>query len=267
MENSILKIPERLWKAIEWRAEETWDRLHVEASIWKHRIFEIGGVKIPVTKYWSPTMKEAIVRGRYETAELSLLEKALESTDVVMELGTGIGLLASYSAKRIGSEHVFTYEANPELEPHIRKVFELNHVKPRLEICILGPDGGETTLYIAKDFWNSSCLWLIPGERLVRVRVKSFQHELERICPTFLIIDIEGGEYELFRKTSNLTGVQKVLIELHKHILNPKKINFVENFFKVQGFSIAEKSSGNDVYLWQRRSSDSFEKQNGVLQK
>lgn len=66
----------------------------------------------------------------------------LDADDVVMDVGTGIGLVATLCAQRIGSERVYTYEANPALERPIRETFELNRVSPHLEMCMHGPAVG-----------------------------------------------------------------------------------------------------------------------------
>jgi FkbM family methyltransferase len=93
---------------------------------------------------------------RYEYWELQILKSSLKPTDTVMEIGTGLGLLSAYCAKRIGSDRVFTYEGNPEQEQHIRRTYALNQVCPILDICLVGREVGEQKFYVSNDFWDAS---------------------------------------------------------------------------------------------------------------
>jgi len=51
--------------------------------------------------------------GDYERKEATIVSQRLTADDVVLEIGAGIGFLSAYCAKRIGSERVFAYDANP----------------------------------------------------------------------------------------------------------------------------------------------------------
>ena len=88
---------------------------------------KIEGIQIPILKEnLSKILQLQIYMGFYEKEELKLVKYLLDENDIVMELGTGLGLLSSYCAKKIGSHRVFTYEANPALETYIRHTYRLN---------------------------------------------------------------------------------------------------------------------------------------------
>ncbi len=206
------------------------------------KIVEISGVKIFITENIKGHILRTIYTQTYEGSEFKIIKSQLESDDVVMELGTGIGFISSYCAKQIGSERVFTYEANPQLESDIVRNYQLNNVAPNLEMCILGEQSGEKTFYLQKDYWISSVIPTSSYSQKINVRVKSFNEAILQIKPTFLIIDIEGGEYDLF-KYADLSNVKKICLELHHDVLGKQKTNFVLSKLASWGFLLDEKIS------------------------
>ena len=219
----------------------------------RHRLFpptsvEIEGVMIPLGRHISNVIKPYLFDGSYELGELRLLQRRLTSDDVVMELGTGLGLLSCYIAKKIGSQNVTTYEGNPGLEEPIRKLYALNSVNPRLEMCILGKDAGFQSFYVEKDFWVSNSHEGSSSASVLQVPVKSFHEALLEINPTFLIIDIEGGEYELLRD-GNLHNVKKIVMEIHPSVLGREKTESVLNFLSNLGFQVVDQTSDTELFF------------------
>ena len=216
------------------------------------KVVKIKGVKIPILKdKLSQFLQVLIFMGFYEKEELKLVQHLLDRNDIVMELGTGLGLISSYCAKKIGSQRVFTYEANPALETYIRHTYRLNGVSPNLTMCVLGERSGEQTFYVSKDFICSSTVLKNSQDRPVMVPVKSFNEEAYRINPTFLILDIEGGEYELL-KFADLHTIEKIVIEVHPNAIGKKKVDFVMSQLKNAGFYQNKKLSLNRELVWER---------------
>lgn len=214
-------------------------------------VIELAGIKLRLGQHIGPEMLEHLEHGSYELPELAALREKLVPDDVVLELGTGLGFLSAYCAKVVGSKRVFTYEANPELEQSIRDTYALNGVCPVLEMCALGADTGARTLYVSDEFWESSTL---PGGRRLRILTvpcRSFEGELARIRPTFLVIDIEGGEYELTRHT-RFPGVRKLVIEIHKDLLGAKRARAVRAALYRAGFRAERRLSRWDVMYLER---------------
>jgi FkbM family methyltransferase len=195
---------------------------------------EVAGIRIRLGPHLSPHIQEVIDTGEYERSELEVLRATLQADDVVMELGTGIGVVAAYASRAIGSERVFTYEANPALEPHIRDTFALNGVAPGLAMCLLGRGGGTAPFHVHPEFWTSSTIDLGPEARLVTVSTQPLVDELRRVRPTFLVIDIEGGELDLC-ELLQLDGVRKVLIEVHEWAIGRDGLAAVERTFAGAG--------------------------------
>ena len=88
-----------------------WERTRL--AWWRHSRshVDLGGVRLRVGAHLSPAIQRAIYRGYYEAPELACLRRA----------------------RRVGSERVFTFEANPALRPLIEETFRLNGVAPWLE--------------------------------------------------------------------------------------------------------------------------------------
>jgi FkbM family methyltransferase len=189
-----------------------------------------------------------IAGGRYELMERGLLRDALDEGDVVLELGAGIGVVSTVCAKRIGSQRVFTFEANPNLIPLAKETFRLNDVAPTIENSVLGLSKGEVRFYLERDFWSSSTVKRSEESREVIVPIRLLTDAIREIRPTFLIVDIEGGEAEIFN-TVHLDGVKKVLIELHPHVIGQPAVDHIRKAFVDAGYKPArELANGTQVY-------------------
>lgn len=205
------------------------------------QVIERDGIKIELADCLSSRMKAVLESGEYERDELSIVKRTLIGSDKVMEIGTGIGLISSFCAKKIGSERVFTYEANAELLEQIRRTFALNNVEPCLEICLLAHSEGDEEFNVAEDFWASSTRDLgTSATKTVSVSKRLFEKELERIQPSYLILDIEGGEFDLLLG-SNLRFVNKILLEMHTFFIGVAKANEIIDHLSNCGFEINRK--------------------------
>ena len=80
----------------------------------------------------------------------------------------------------------------------------------------------------------------------------SLQAAVDEIQPTFMLIDIEGGETVLFDGISELPSVHSVLIELHQMAIGRDGI---ATFFKKMmsmGFGYDQRYSNGKVVLFQK---------------
>lgn len=212
---------------------------------------ELGGIKLLVGDYMSSYMKEVLRSGDYDKEGLRIVSHQLKPTDRVLEIGTGIGLLSAYCAKRLGSERVYTYEANPELESPIRNVYAINKVEPKLSMCMLGEGEGTKAFYLMPDFWASSQIKLSSDARKITVPLKSLNAELRATKASFLIIDIEGGEYELIM-SADLSQVERIAIEIHRQILGEDKCKEVIERIQSAGFALDSTTKETQVFFFKR---------------
>lgn len=223
--------------------------------IFQPTLVEIDGIKLKIDDYFSQPIKKNIYQGYYENGELNIIKSQLLPDDIVMEIGAGIGFISTYCAKQIGSERVFAYEANPDLEERLRNTYQLNKVSPALEMCLVENKIGERTFYIEKNFWSSSIIPRSQDAKAITLPVKSFNEEIQRHNPTFLIIDIEGGEFELF-KNADFFNVKKIMLELHNQVIGEEKVKFVKDRLLEAGFKMNEKyycqQYGKEELFWER---------------
>lgn len=216
-------------------------------------IRQLEGVNIPASEMISPIIRQTINSGDYEFGEISLLKKYLEKHDTVMEIGGGIGFLSCYCAKKVGSDRVFTYEANPVLKKTIQTLHAKNGVSPSVAIAMVAntEDTSKTEkFYITEDFWSSSPVQPVTElvDRVIEVPVKSFQQELEKNQPTLLVVDIEGGEHDLFAQAT-LDTVRKLIVEVHA-VLGPDKLAALKANLTGLGFSLIEAIPNCDDQVW-----------------
>ncbi|MBL8473235.1 MAG: FkbM family methyltransferase [Rhodocyclaceae bacterium] len=178
------------------------------------------GVLLPVKHpLISPGIGKEICLGDYERKEAEIVTQRLEAGDVVMEIGAGIGFLSAYCAKRIGGERVFAYEANPALMEVIRDTYAVNGVTPSLRNVMLAEGAGTARFFVEEEFWASTTVReATRNAREIEVEQVDLNREIARVQPTFLIVDIEGGEADLF-PLADLSGVQKICVETHPHTL------------------------------------------------
>ena len=79
--------------------------------------------------------------------------------------------------------------------------------------------------------------------------VKPFNDEIARIRPSFLIVDIEGGEYELF-DYARLDTVRTIVIEMHPSVGGLRRSLALRRNLRQLGF--AEQTHNGKHFLYQR---------------
>ncbi len=208
------------------------------------------GVMLPVKhRLVSPGIAREIYLGDYETKEIEIISRRLASDDVVFGVGAGLGYLSAYCAKRVGSDKVFTYEANPELIPLIRETHARNSVAPTVTNALLAQGEGEREFRIEDDFWASSAHR--EGGRAIAVRQVDLNGELARIRPSFMIVDIEGGEAEFFAG-ADLSAVQKICVETHPDVLGDRVLSDMFAGLVAKGFALDFSLIRKNVFFFHR---------------
>jgi FkbM family methyltransferase len=215
-------------------------------------IVDVSGVRLRLGGHLSRIVTERILSGNYEQDEMRGVRAILAPSDVVMEIGAGLGFLSSYCAKIVGSENTYAFEANPKLEPVIRDTYQLNGVSPLLGMCVLSHQTGMRTFYLDENFLVSSLTSACYRAEAVKVPAKPINAEIARIRPSMLIIDIEGGEFELFPEIDLLT-VQKIVMELHPRSAERQKTRSLITDLYARGFVAYNDESHGDVLCMERR--------------
>ncbi|MEO5995310.1 MAG: FkbM family methyltransferase [Chitinophagaceae bacterium] len=197
-----------------------------------------------------------IARGDYEIDENKILQKTFTSDDVLLELGTGIGFNAIYCAK-INNNKVLTFEGNPNMIPLIRKNMEKNNVEFALRNEIVISKNFHNSSFsfnVVEDFWSSS-LKTVDANIINKVNVPTtnINDIVENFRPTYLVVDIEGGEEDLFDECDWIANspIKKILLELHADIIGEEKCFMVMNNIIQKGFKMSfDGGPKNVVYFF-----------------
>lgn len=210
------------------------------------------GIRLPlrhpaITK----PIQSDIFFGDYESKEAELVLLKLEPGDIVMEVGAGIGFLSALCARVVGNDRVFAFEANPQLMEPIRQVHSLNDVAPTVTNALLGDGIGEREFFLEMDYWASSLIRGSAEAQTIRVPQIDRNTEIRRIAPTFLIVDIEGGEYDFFSGIE-LASVRKICIETHPHVLGNRRVSEILGWLFAAGFSLDFSCMRKNVYFLYR---------------
>lgn len=213
-------------------------------------VIKNGGIAL-VAKHpaISDEMRQVLYFNKYEVPEFEILRRTLDPSDRVIEVGGGIGFLSTYLARVCGDENVTMIEANPTLEPIIRRNHELNGVAPTVILAVATCDAASesATLFLADNFWSTSTVRTDSNK--VTVPTVNLNRLIDDVMPSYLIIDIEGAEVEM-APALRLDGVEKLLIELHPHVTGNDAANGVVQQFVQKGFLVDfYKSKLNQIYM------------------
>ncbi len=229
------RVPPWMPAPIRWRI--SWWSQHVRVGIESRfrPVVNLNGVKVNVSRQLSDNIRAALLDGYYESDELNCIEHKLSADDRVMEIGAGIGVISTFCTLKLGAGRVAAYEANPFLEPLIRSTYALNLVSPELHIAALGDQDGESEFHVAMDMWESSTERKASRSTAIKVKRKAINREIHRLDPTFLVMDIEGGEYAIFKQI-DFQNIRKMSLELHTDILGEERIGEIRRIIHDAGF-------------------------------
>ncbi|MDA3857059.1 MAG: FkbM family methyltransferase [Roseovarius sp.] len=182
--------------------------------------FEIDGIHLSVPdEMLNPKLSEKLSTGGYEAHEAHAARMRLRAGQRVLELGSGIGYIASVCASITGPENVTTVEGNPSMLPVIKGNLEQNGFGA---VTVLhGAVGGMKSGAEPIEFDNKKTFWAarIADVDTAPDAVVSVPHlglgDLLKTCrPHVVIMDIEGAEEHLFN--APWPGfVRSVMMELH----------------------------------------------------
>ncbi|MCP5367195.1 MAG: FkbM family methyltransferase [Hyphomicrobiales bacterium] len=217
------------------------------------RTVPIGGLRLmarhPVL---SPRMRQVLYAGTYEREELGILRATLRDGDRVLELGGGLGLLSSCAARRCGDGAVLVVEARPDLIEVLAANHRLNGVAPRVLHGIAGlADGGEQDFFLGADFWSSSTARRGDGGS-VKVPVLDVNRLVAEFAPSYLVMDIEGGEADLL-PALDTGGLRALLVEVHPDTIGAAGASDLVRGLLDRGFVLVNRHSSRNVLFFERR--------------
>ena len=219
---------------------------------------EILGMKIPMNPdIITPQIAQSIERGAYEKDEVSGTPKFVKPDDRVIELGSGIGFISTFLYTHLNVENILCIEADPNLCAFIKQVHELNGVETaqiRNAIALNGetPQSSDSaTFYIRNPFWSSSLDAKPEYTNTVQVPTIPLSELIQDFKANTLIVDIEGGERDIFIGT-DLTGIDKIYLEIHTRKIRRIGIKQCFDALSEAGFVYDQQVSHKGAVLFQR---------------
>lgn len=207
----------------------------------------VKGIYLPLKFSLGFNTLRWIVNHQYEINEISIVEKTISTDDIVLEIGTGLGFVSTFCS-RVINNNIYTFEANSNNFEISKNVFKKNNVKPHIENIILGCANGNVDFSI--NYKNILASSLInTTKNTIKIATHDLNITINNIKPTYLIMDIEGGEYDIF-KIIDFQTIQKIQFELHPKLLNEEKCNEIFEILKANQFIIDNNISKNNNYYF-----------------
>lgn len=186
-------------------------------------IYTLNDIELELPDWLQGTPIEAkIAAGEYEGHESHAARQRIKPGMCVLEVGAGLGYVSSVCAKMAGPENVVSVEANPQMiDPLTANLTRNGCEKVRVvhgAIVGNGHHEDEVNFRAGGLFWGGATLPNgVSREDMVSVPALRIRPLLRVIRPRFVMLDVEGGEADLFKKPWP-PFVKFVVLEIH-----PKK--------------------------------------------
>jgi len=215
------------------------------------------GVKVPASPFMHAKRIERINAARYEGQEIAGALHVVESTDRVLEMGAGLGIVGAVVARNAKPQEILSFEANPNLIPHIEALYRLNRLDGRItvrnEVLIAQKDRPATmTFHLGSSYLGSSLIRDgSPKTDAVDVPTADFNSVLKDFRATVLLMDIEGGELDVLRD-ADLTGLRAMVLEFHPDAYGIEGMRECKRILRRAGFDRVESHSSRTVWVCTR---------------
>ena len=215
----------------------------------------MAGVRVPINRaLLSHTMEDWISKGQNQVAEFACARDLVRSGDVVLELGGGLGVLSAALCREAAPSRIVTYEGNPDLLSYAKLTHQFNgasNIEVRHGIVLSRAEAPTVSFYRHVDVWGGS-LFPVQGTNSneVKVPVVKLTEVLTELVPNVLLVDIEGGELDLFEGAETLGSLDRIALELHPDIYGTAGVLKVFQALCRLGFAYDTKlSRGTNVAL------------------
>lgn len=193
----------------------------------------------------------ALLGNVYETAERGAVVADLRADDRVLELGTGIGVIAMTLTRARPGLPVVTVEANPALLPVIARNFARNGCNAHLEAGLAALEPGEARFNLSRNFAASSTR--DPGGETEALTLRKIDVNalIAEHRPTILVCDIEGAEIEILQGIA-LDGLRRLVVEFHPTLCSAREISATIAHLLAAGFAYDLAQSRGQVLVFDR---------------
>jgi len=219
-------------------------------------IIKIHNVNVQYnSKIITSNILKFIVSGGYEKDEKSIITKNIKGNEIVLEIGCGIGVVSTLIAKSLTHGRLYAFDANPVLVDITKSCLKLNQALGEVLHGILLNNNLSDAIdfYIHEEFWSSSTQRSCGTIRKIKTPVYCLNKFLEDNSIDTLVVDIEGGEVELFEET-DLSRINKMIIEVHPEKVDPLLIGKMIYKISEQKLYLNLLESTRRVFFFERAS-------------
>jgi FkbM family methyltransferase len=241
-------------------------RARRSALVWRNRLrgygYCVAGVRVPINRaLLSSGMEDWISKGQNQAEEFACAGGLVHSGDVVLELGGGLGVLSAAIHREAAPSRIVSYEGNPDLLTYAKLTHQLNgasNIEVRHGVVLSRAETPTVPFYRHVDVAEGS-LFRLPRSDLeaVKVPVVKLTELLAELVPNVLVVDIEGGELNLFEGAETLGSLDRIALELHPHIYGSAGVLSVFQALCRLGFAYDTNLSRGDNVALRRISSAS----------
>jgi FkbM family methyltransferase len=202
-------------------------------------------------------LERAIISGEYEHNEAEAAALTVKPTDIVLELGAGLGAVASHVWNSCHPVRYVAFEADHRVRPLLAATLEKNAargVTVRGEVLtndLAAIARREMEFFVVKSaFYANSTVKTKKHSYVEPVPALSFPAYLKELSPTVLICDVEGAELDLFGRDGAtrremrdaLRSVRAIILEVHPWAIGDQGVATVGRSLHELGFTVLSES-------------------------
>ncbi len=186
-------------------------------------------------KRWSLTSGGNFIRGNYESYKTEAILKNFVKGDIFLDIGAHFGYFSAIAATINGyTGKVFAFEPRPMNIQFFKRHMRLNNWN---NVVLFETAVGDEEKMVLFDSRHGSATGKVSEKGNLLVRQVSIDKMYERgdvPLPTFIKIDVEGGEIEVLKGLVNVisAGRPKIIVATHNDVCH----NFVTNFLKNKNY-------------------------------
>ncbi len=187
-------------------------------------------LKIRNSKVLKFRTKAQFYWGLYESAELRFVQKYVPTNSTILELGSSIGVMASFLTKFKNPRRMILVEAYPALIPLLEANLNLNGAT-NFKIRNAAVTSSKTDLYFTPgEDTISGQLTTNPTTGSIAVEGVRLLDlvESEGLHGYILISDVEGAELSFLLQENSLNNCELLVIELHQSSSNGREYSTSE---------------------------------------
>lgn len=201
--------------------------------------FQINGVTLTLPDdLATPAIAGKLTDGTYESDEARAADRCVRPGFRVLDLGSGVGYVATLCAQKAGAENVLTVEANPALLPVIEANLAANGQSgvSILHGAVTGPadEGATATFNVSQGFTGSSLDG--AGTHQVEVPLIPITDLIRAHRPHVVLMDVEGAEAAMFTRPWKCP-LRYFVLELHPKKYGPEVIKRIVDFMSAMNMT------------------------------